>query len=63
MIILKIKSIIYLGMWMKLDKDISESSILDFHLAHRTNPEFEFEPKKETPKLIWKYLSASNLLL
>ncbi|MDB4154506.1 hypothetical protein N9682_05200 [Candidatus Pelagibacter sp.] len=44
------------------NKDISESSILDFHLAHRTNPKFEFEPKKETPKLIWKYLSASNLL-
>ena len=44
------------------NKDISESSILDFHLAHRTNPEFQFEPKKETPKLIWKYLSASNLL-
>ena len=44
------------------NKDISENSILDFHLAHRTNPEFEFEPKKDTPKLIWKYLSASNLL-
>ena len=44
------------------NKDISKSSILDFHLAHRTNPEFEFEPKKETPKSIWKYLSASNLL-
>ena len=44
------------------NKDISENSILDFHLAHRTNPGFEFEPKKETPKLIWKYLSASNLL-
>jgi hypothetical protein len=44
------------------NKDISENSILDFHLAHRTNSEFEFEPKKETPKLIWKYLSASNLL-
>ena len=44
------------------NKDISESSILDFHLAHRTNPEFTFEPKENTPKLIWKYLSASNLL-
>ena len=44
------------------NKEISESSILDFHLAHRTNSEFEFEPKKETPQLIWKYLSASNLL-
>ena len=44
------------------DKTISEKSILDFHLAHRTNPVFSFEPKKETPKLIWKYLANSNLL-
>ena len=41
---------------------ISEASILDFHLAHRTNPDFIFEPKKNTDKKIWKYLSASNLL-
>ena len=46
----------------EVDKEISVNSILDFHLAHRTNPEFQFEPKKETPKLIWKYLSTSNLL-
>ena len=45
-----------------VDQEISEKSILDFHLAHRTNPEFSFEPTKETSKLIWKYLSASNLL-
>ncbi len=44
------------------DKQISEKSILDFHLAHRTNPEFSFEPNENTPKLIWKYLSASNLI-
>ena len=44
------------------DKEISEKSILDFHLAHRTNPEFSYEPNKDTPKLIWKYLSESNLL-
>ena len=50
------------GYMDEANKEISESSILDFHLAHRTNPEFEFEPRKETPKLIWKYLSASNLL-
>ena len=41
---------------------ISEASMLDFHLAHRTNPDFIFEPKKNTDKKIWKYLSASNLL-
>ena len=46
----------------EVDKEISETSILDFHLAHRTNSEFQFEPTKKTPKLIWKYLSASNLL-
>ena len=41
---------------------ISENSILDFHLAHRTSPEFLFDPKENTSKLIWKYLSTSNLL-
>jgi hypothetical protein len=35
---------------MKANKEISENSILDFHLAHRTNPEFTFEPNKDTPK-------------
>ncbi|MDA9187078.1 hypothetical protein N9O39_03300 [Candidatus Pelagibacter sp.] len=44
------------------NKDVSENSILNFHLAHRTNPEFIYEPNKDTPKLIWKYLSTSNLL-
>ena len=44
------------------NKDVSENSILDFHLAHRTNPEFIYEPNKDTSKLIWKYLSTSNLL-
>ena len=44
------------------NKEISENSILDFHLAHRTNPEFIFEPNENTSRLIWKYLSTSNLL-
>ena len=44
------------------DKGISENSILEFHLAHRTNPEFLFEPKENTSSQIWKYLSTSNLL-
>jgi len=45
------------------DKIISEESLLDFHLAHRTNPEFSFEPTVDSPKFIWQYLSASNLLV
>ena len=44
------------------DVEISENTILDFHLSHRTNPEFKFEPKNSTSKQIWKYLSTSNLL-
>jgi len=50
------------GYLEEADKAISQKSILDFHLAHRTNPEFSFEPNVESPKFIWKYLSASNLL-
>jgi len=41
---------------------ISEKTILDFHLSHRTNPEFKFIPKDSTSKEVWKYLSTSNLL-
>ena len=44
------------------DTDISENTILDFHLSHRTNPQFKFEPIDSTSKQIWKYLSTSNLL-
>ena len=50
------------GYTNEIDKTISEKSILDFHLAHKTNPEFTFEPKENTNPLIWKYLAASNLL-
>ena len=46
----------------KPDVQISENTILDFHLSHRTNPQFKFEPVDSTSKQIWKYLSTSNLL-
>ena len=51
-----------LGYISKVDETISERSILDFHLAHKTNPKFEFEPGDKTKKIIWKYLSSSDLL-
>ncbi len=50
------------GYTNEVDKTISEKNILEFHLAHKTNPEFSFEPKENTNPLIWKYLAASNLL-
>ena len=51
-----------LGYSSDVDNSISEKSIFDFHLAHQTNPNFSFEPKDDTSKIIWKYLSSSNLL-
>ena len=52
-----------LGYSSKVDDKISQNSILEFHLAHKTNPNFSFEPSDSTDKLIWRYLSSSNLLL
>jgi hypothetical protein len=46
----------------EIETTISEKTILDFHLSHRTNPEFKFIPTKNTSRQIWKYLSTSNLL-
>ncbi len=45
-----------------IDTEVSETSLLNFHLSHITNPDFKFQPKITTSKLIWKYLSSSNLL-
>ncbi|WP_440930362.1 hypothetical protein [Candidatus Pelagibacter sp.] len=51
-----------LGLTEEMPEEISENSILDFHLAHRINPNFAFEPNQNTSKIIWSYLSSSNLL-
>ena len=37
-----------------IDETVSEASILDFHLSHRTNPNFSFEPNESTSKKIWR---------
>ncbi|MDF1857759.1 MAG: hypothetical protein P1U29_02210 [Candidatus Pelagibacter bacterium] len=57
------KKINYLmGYTNEPDTEISENTILNFHLSHITNPDFKFEPKNSTAKVIWRYLSTSNLL-
>ena len=45
-----------------IDNKISEKTLLDFHLSHKTSSDFKFEPEINTHELIWKYLSSSNLL-
>ena len=44
------------------NEEISDKNILNFHLSHRTIPDFSYQPKNNTPDFIWKYLSSSNLL-
>ena len=51
-----------MGYDTNINVEISEESLLAFHLSHRTNLDFIFEPNINTSQLIWKYLSSSNLL-
>ncbi len=53
---------ILMGYVMEQDNALSDKNILDFHLSHRTNSEFKYKPSNKTSKIIWKYLSSSNLL-
>ena len=41
---------------------ISEKDLLEFHLSHLIQKDFLYEPTKDTPKIIWQYLSSHNLL-
>ena len=44
------------------DEIISDENILYFHLSHKTNNDFNYEPKMDSPRYIWSYLSSSNIL-
>ena len=57
------KKIAYLmGYNKEPETEISEATILNFHLSHRTNPNFKFDPTNSTSKELWRYLTTSNLL-
>ena len=43
-------------------QEISEKSVLNFHLSHVTSENFNYTTNERTPKFIWKYLSSNNLL-
>ncbi len=45
-----------------ITNEINDSDMLSFHLSHRLNEEFIYEPNISSPKLIWSYLSSANLL-
>ena len=52
----------FMGYISDVDQEISEKTILDFHLSHRSNLNFVYQPTKKTSKTIWRYLSSANLL-
>ena len=51
-----------MGYTSQNDDKLSDKNILDFHLSHRVNKDLQYKPNNNTPKIIWKYLSSSNLL-
>ena len=53
---------ILIGYNQKQENIFSDESILNFHLSHKSSPNFEYIPDEKTPKYIWKYLSNYNLL-
>ena len=44
------------------NKNELSENILEFHLSHRINKNFNYTPSEKTSDIIWKYLSTSNLL-
>ena len=42
--------------------EVNDKNILNFHLSHRLNDDFIYEPNISSPKFIWSYLSSANLL-
>ena len=51
-----------LGYLDQPDKKVSDKNLFEFHLSHRVNSDFNYEPNESTSKYIWSYLSASNLI-
>ena len=51
-----------LGISDKTSNKIREDNLLNFYLSSITIKKFEYEPKKNTKKIIWEYLNAANLI-
>ena len=51
-----------LGFKEKTEAKILDNNLLNFYLCHITNENFEYQPKENTNKYIWRYLSSANLI-
>ena len=50
------------GITDKTTQKIVDNNILNFYFSHITSDNFSYEPKENTDKYIWKYLSSANLI-
>ena len=51
-----------LGLTETTTKKTADNNLLNFHLSHITNDNFQYEPEDNTDKYIWRYMSSANLL-
>ncbi len=51
-----------LGVTSKTTKKIKDDNLLNFYLSSVTIENFQYDPKKNTQKIIWEYLNAANLI-
>ena len=53
---------IMMGYEQNEDNLFSEKTILNFHISHVTDNDFDYIPTDKTKKIIWRYLSSASLL-
>ena len=51
-----------LGITSETTQKINDKNLLYFYLSQTTVNEFNYKPNEKTDKLIWKYLTSSNLI-
>tara|TARA_B100000029_G_scaffold223557_1_gene221519 strand:+ start:189 stop:1928 length:1740 start_codon:yes stop_codon:yes gene_type:complete len=51
-----------LGITETTNQKILDDNLLNFYFSHITSDNFQYEPKDNTDKYIWKYLSSANLI-
>ena len=51
-----------IGYEENIKNEVNDKNILNFHLSHRLNEDFIYEPNISSPKFIWRYLASANLL-
>ena len=51
-----------LGITDKTTQKVLDDNLLNFYFSYVTSNDFKYEPRNETNKYIWRYLSSANLI-